>query len=615
MSLHKLPVLLRLILFWMLLFTAGRMILLAVMYGMPGTGDLSGCGKSFLVGLRPDLSASAYLTAIPALLYLLACATAGKRWIRVFNIVNLLQVFLLVLIIMANAAIYKSWGTLLNTRAMSFLRDPEGIIASLSTLQLIIIPMVIALAYLMLIKTYRRWVAAEVPEERKKQGIYSLLCMACIPLMMRGGFQEIPINESAAYFSEKMPLNQLAANPAWNLSNSIHKSGLRQENPYRFMADDKAAALADRFICRETDTLRLLNSPQPNIVLIVLESWSADIIGALSNDSLTTPFFNDLCREGYLFSRIYSSGRRTDQMLPSILSGFPAQPQHSLARFDDKIARLPMLPRILAATGYDPSFIYGGELGFANMHSFLTHAGFKNITGKDDFRAAQMNSKWGAHDEYIFQKAIERAEQSRAPFFEMILTLSTHEPFEVPGAETAKGSSEQQQFRRAAHYTDQCLKTFFRMASQQPWYENTLFVLVADHGHHLPGGRNYYDPAGYHIPLLFTGPALRNDCKGKVNTGIGGQHEIANTLLQQCGLKDDAFPFGSSLIRNWPSATAYLNFDEGFGIVGNEKKFVYLFGEREYIKSFTTADINRDTAFVRTGQAFLQRMFGKFISL
>lgn len=615
MNLHKLPVLFRLLLYWMLLFSMGRLILLAVMSGMPGTGDLSGCSQSFLVGLRPDLSATAYLTAIPAILYLLACATAGKRWIRLFNLVNLLQLFLLVLIILANAAIYKGWGTLLNARALSFLQDPEGIMASLSTVQLISIPLLLIVVYASLVKTYHHLVAAEVPEERKKQGLYSLLMLACIPLMMRGGFQEIPINESAAYFSEKMPLNQLAANPAWNLSNSLHKSGIRQENPYRFLPPATAEKLAHRFICRETDTLQLLTTHQPNIVLIVLESWSADIIGALSNDSLTTPFFNTLCKKGYLFRGIYSSGRRTDQMLPSILSGFPAQPQHSLARFDDKIAQLPMLPRTLAATGYDPCFIYGGELGFANMQSFLTQAGFKDIIGKDDFAAAQMNSKWGAHDAYIFQKAITQAGQRGRPFFQLILTLSTHEPFEVPGAEATPGLTDQQRFRRAARYTDQCLKRYFRMASEQPWYENTLFVLVADHGHHLPGGRNYYDPAGYHIPLLFTGPALRNNCKGKVNAGIGGQHEIANTLLQQCGLKDDAFSFGSSLIRNCPSATAYLNFDEGFGIVGKEKTFVYLFGEREYVKSFTSADITRDTVFIQTGQAYLQRMFGKFLSL
>lgn len=607
--------LIRLFLFWLVLFTLARTALLVLMTTMPGTGNLEGFPFSFLYGLRTDLSAISYLLAIPTMLFFIASLSKNKIWAKVLNGINILLIYVSLLLILSNLGVYKGWGTLINARAISFIQDPAGIIASLSTIQLtgLIITVVVLFGVAGIL--YYRYFAFNISSTKKSQAAYGLFILALLPVGMRGGFQEIPINESAAYFSQKMPLNHLAANPLWNLANSINKSGLNTNNPYEYFDEQTAERLSNEFICHHTDTTRILQHTKPNIILIVLESWSADIIGPLSQDSLTTPYFNSLCKEGYLFSRIYSSGRRTDQMLPSILSGFPAPPQHSIARFNDKLPRLPMLSTALKQAGYETSFIYGGELGFANMHSFLLQANFNRITGKNDFPAAQMNSKWGAHDEYIFEKAIQQAKGSSPPFFQMILTLSTHEPFEVPGISSEKTLNERQKFRQAAGYTDRCLREYFKSVSTQPWYNNTLFILVADHGHHLPGGRNYFDPEGYHIPLLFLGPSLQPEMRGKTNTGIGGQHEIANTILTQIQLNDSAFRLGSSLIRSCGNAAAYLNFDEAFGVISDRKQFVYLFGEKQYVSQYSTEGIAQDSSYTNQGKAYLQTIYRRFLDL
>lgn len=193
----------------------------------------------------------------------------------------------------------------------------------------------------------------------------------------------------------------------------------------------------------------------------MLESWTADIIEPMGGLSGVSPFFSELCKDGLLFTGVYSSGFRTDQAMVSVISGFPAQPNKSIIRFPDKTQKLPALSRTFRDAGYHTSFFYGGELGFANMKSYLLSSGFEHITGKDFFPDNAMNSKWGAHDGIVLQHQLKVLDTVAEPFFSVLLTLSTHEPFEVPVQTPYNGSSEAELFKKAAWYTDACLKTFF----------------------------------------------------------------------------------------------------------------------------------------------------------
>lgn len=272
-----------------------------------------------------------------------------------------------------------------------------------------------------------------------------------------------------------------------------------------------------------------------------------------------------------------------------------------------------MLGKSLSRSGYETSFIYGGELEFANMRTFLTEAGFRQIIGEEAFSEEEMNSKWGAHDEFIFHKALAEINRYRSPFFQMILTLSTHEPFEVPGT-TGNMKTEQEKFLNAARYTDRCLQEYFESARKTAWYANTLFILVADHGHAVPKSRNYYDPQCYHIPLLFTGPVLEDSLAGKTNDQYGGQHEIPNTLLSQLGLSDSSYRFGSSLTKLNRTQPVYLNYDDGIGVISSEQSYVYLFGEKKEIAAYTHLRNQNDTLMAKKGKAFLQQLYATFLS-
>jgi phosphoglycerol transferase MdoB-like AlkP superfamily enzyme len=600
----------------MSLFTIARVLFLTLLPVYFPQLSLEGWAWSLIYGLRLDLSASSYLLTLPLLLWIIATLAKKKAIFSIAHFINKIFLFLLFAIFIGNLVIYQAWGTMLNARAVRFIADPEGIIASASTTELIIIPLLLITGCYLLHRVYNRIFARyQLPETAKEILFPGFIIAAFLPLGMRGGFQEIPINESASYYSETMQLNHAATNPAWYLMNSINKSGFLEKHPYRYFPDEQLTEILKKNDCNTSTTDTLLTTNRPNIVLIVLESWSADLIHHLGGEKNITPFFDTLCDNGILFTRIYSSGRRTDQMFPSVISGFPSPPNHSLSRFSDKITKLPMLSKDFRNAGYHTRFFYGGELGFANMNSFLLAAGFETIIGEKEFSADQKNSKWGAHDEYLFEKVNSTLATTPTPFFSMILTLSTHEPFEVPGSELPASSDLPQKFKNAASYTDQCLQNFFIKARKTEWYKNTLFVLVADHGHPVPAGRMYHDPECYHIPLLLYGNVIKTENQGKTYPSTGGQHEIPNTLLQLTGLSDTAYTLGSTLFRKCDDHAIYLNYDDGLGWISNNQRMVYLFGEDKIVPTYSQLKQPVDSSYLYTGKAYLQQLYNRFLAL
>lgn len=605
----------KLLFFWMLLFLVARILFLIFLFTTTSQHDLSQWPLSLVYGLRLDASTTGYLMTLPLILWTTYLFTKMKILLRSIVLLQGILLFLIIGIIIGNIGIYAAWGTMINARALAFLQDPSGIIASQTTFELISRLAIWLVLTFSLLAFFKRKVLNLNEDTDKKKALFSaVFFLLLIPVGIRGGLQEIPINESASSYSEVIPLNHAATNPAWYLLNNISKSGLNNKNPYVYFPDSIATHYFHQHIERESSFIKILKTNRPNIVFITLESWTADIIGPLnaSSQENITPFFSSLCDSGLLFSNIYSSGRRTDQMLPSILCGFPAPPNHSVSRFSDKLQQLPFLSKDLEKAGYLPSFFYGGELGFANMNTFLIQAGFKSISGKDDYQPEQIYSKWGAHDEHLFNKVLSELEQKKVPFFTMMLTLSTHEPFDIPGEKKFGEKTESDKFKNSAYYTDQCLKKFFEAARHTKWYSNTLFILVADHGHNLPLKRDYYDPAAYRIPLLWYGNPLKNEYRGTQRSHHGGQHEIAYSLLQQLGLKTSDYSYSNSLFSEGKEKGVYINYDSGYGWKEGENQIVYLFAEKKYL-AYT--QISSDSVSLLRGQSFLQKLYQGFLDL
>ncbi|MFM7078430.1 MAG: LTA synthase family protein, partial [Bacteroidota bacterium] len=460
----------------------------------------------FWHGIRLDLSAACYLFVIPLLCIPFLGGAIHHVAVKTIERYEQVLVAVCTLLFTTSVVIFKYWGTLLNVRALEFAMYPKEMLASVSNVQILVIVSAL-LSMWMLMERIRKRIFSNILATTTTRTFKNVIgFMVLLPITItgiRGGWTLIPVNEASAAYSSDNRLNSIALNPLWYLGNNMYRAGINERNPFATMDSEQAKQFSEALVQDNGDPIRVsANKTQNvNVVLILLESWTSDIIEPLGGETGVTPFFSSLSEEGLLFTQTYSSGFRTDQGLTSVLSGFPAIPDKSIIKFVDKTNKLPSLGRSFAANGYENRFYYGGELGFANMNNYLLQSGFEKRIDIDDFEKDQLNSKWGAHDQFVFDRMLNDLNKSREPFFSVMLTLSTHEPFEAPKPTPFGAVGESNKFKGSAWYTDQCLKDFFNQASKQPWYEKTLFVLVADHGHRLPLNRDYLDPGCRRIPV------------------------------------------------------------------------------------------------------------------
>jgi phosphoglycerol transferase MdoB-like AlkP superfamily enzyme len=196
------------------------------------------------------------------------------------------------------------------------------------------------------------------------------------------------------------------------------------------------------------------------------------------------------------------------------------------------------------------------------MKSYFLQQGFDKIIDKNDFDAADMNSKWGAHDHVVLNRFLSDLDKQKQPFFSTLFTLSSHEPFEVPVKTVIEGNDPEHLFLNAHHYTDASIGNFIAAAKTRPWWKNTLLIIIADHGHPLPETRKD-KPAEFHIPMLWLGGALK--MKSIRIDSLASQTDLAATLLNQVHLPSQAFSWSNDIFRKDRKAFAYFAFNNGLG--------------------------------------------------
>jgi phosphoglycerol transferase MdoB-like AlkP superfamily enzyme len=379
---------------------------------------------------------------------------------------------------------------------------------------------------------------------------------------IRGGFGVAPINAGAVYFSNKMFLNHTAINAVWNVGTSAFAQR-PVKNPYIFGDLAVAKNIVDSLDVKTGKTEKVLNTDRPDIMIIVLESFSGYLIGPLGGDSLVTPNMNRYAKEGILFSEFYASGTRTDKAMPAILNGYPAQPAQSIIKEPKKSQSLPSLVKILIENGYHSSFWYGGEINFANFNSFVIGSGFHDIITKNNFDPVTYNAKWGVHDHVLFKTLKDSMSVIREPFLKVVLTLSSHEPFDVPMAPVFSGSDDKTKYKNSVYYADNALGSFLDWAKETNWWKNALIIMVADHCARFPEVPNY-EPDVFRIPMLWVGGAVEK--KGLRIEKLGSQVDIPLTILNQLGIAG-SFPFAKDMFSDKAKSFAFYTYNEGFGFI------------------------------------------------
>jgi phosphoglycerol transferase MdoB-like AlkP superfamily enzyme len=292
--------------------------------------------------------------------------------------------------------------------------------------------------------------------------------------------------------------------------------------------------------------------------------------------------------------------------MPAILDGYPAQPAQSIIKEPKKSQSLPSLVKILIDNGYHSSFWYGGEINFANFNSFVIGSGFHDIITKDNFDPVNYNSKWGVHDHLLFQALKDSMKTVKEPFFKVILTLSSHEPFDVPMEPVFKGSDDMTKYKNSVYYTDKTLGSFLDWAKSTDWWNNVLVIMVADHAARISSDMPNYKKNVFKIPMLWVGGALSK--RGIRIEKLGGQVDIPSTLLDQLGIAS-SFPFAKDLLSDQSKSFAFYTYNEGFGFLTDSSAVSF------DLKSKMTVlrEGKNPESAERKGKAYLQVLFNDYV--
>ena len=567
----------RYFLFWLLFFGLSRVLFLGYQHSATAKLTWPTILSTFGYGLRLDASAAAYVCIVPFVLFIVGSLLPRLPLQKMLSGYSLGIGLVLALLITADLELYRAWGFRLDDTPLQYLSSPKEMAASAGSapLGLLLGALVGLLAVGWVL--YKWMVGPLWPLSawvgRGRAALAGVLYGALLVVPLRGGTQQIPVNQSDVYFSRTVFANHAALNAPWNLMSALVLRAAERP-PQPFMPDSTARRLVASLYplavgasVPADSSASILAEARPNVLFIILESFTAKLVGSVGGERGVTPTLDSLARTGVLFDHIYAAGDRSQKGLVALLSGYPNQPTTSIIKFPRKNEHLPHLCRSLATAGYHSHYYYGGELAFANMKSYLQTAGYDQFTERADFATADQNSKWGAHDGALFNRLLGDLYQQPQPFFVTAFTLSSHEPFDVPMAPKFPGSDEAALFRNSVHYTDYTLGQFLREAKKQPWYAHTLLVLVADHGHQQPGNSVNQDPTKFHIPLLLAGGALRPEARGRVVRTIGSQTDVAATLLQQLRLPATAFHWSRNLLAAHPMPFAYYCYNNGFGAV------------------------------------------------
>ena len=277
---------------------------------------------------------------------------------------------------------------------------------------------------------------------------------------------------------------------------------------------------------------------------------------------------DEFAKEGILFTHFYANSFRTDRGLVSIISGYPAQPTTSIMKYTRKTQSLPSIPASPKKAGYDLQYYYGGDADFTNMRSYLVSTGIEKIVSQNDFPVSERLSKWGVHDHILFHRILTdlKTEPQQEPFFKILQTSSSHEPFEVPYSKLSNAKLN------AFAYTDSCAGDFVRQLKETPLWKNSVVLFVPDHLGVYPESIDHLSPERYTIPLILTGGAVKEPQR---ITAYGSQIDIAATLLAQLGLPHDDFTFSKNILNPSSPHFAFFTFPNIFGMVTADNEVVF----------------------------------------
>ncbi|MGV8844795.1 MAG: LTA synthase family protein [Pseudomonas sp.] len=584
----------------LLLYTLLRVALLVYNRELIGASPASVFVEAFYNGLRFDLRVVVY-ACIPLLLSLLSVRAMAARnlhrlWLTAFASITLF-------LGLAEMDFYREFHQRLNSLVFQYFQeDPSTVMSMLWNgfpvgrylLAWAVVTGLLAMLFkgLDLLSRPRlhavspSTAATAAPAWYWRTGTF-VVCLLVAVVAARGHVsQGPPLRWGDAYTTESMFANQLGLNGTLTLVSAAQASfGSHRDNAWQSTMSDTQALESvrkmlltpnDQLVDADTAAIRRDFTPPAegtlpirNVVVILLESFAGHFVGALGSPSNITPNFDKLAKEGLLFDRFFSNGTHTHQGMFASMACFPNLPSFEyLMRTPEGAHLFSGLPQLLGARGYDNLYVYNGNFQWDNQSGFFSNQGMTNFIGREDFvDPVFMDPTWGVSDQDMFDRgAAELANNygkpGKKPFYALLQSLSNHTPYALPAdlpVEAVTGHGSADEHLTAMRYTDWALGQFFDKARKEPYFKETLFVVVGDHGFGSDEQLTEMDLFRFNVPLLLIAPGIQ-DISGAVSHTAGTQIDIVPTIMGRLGGEVRHQCWGRDLLNLPPG-------DQGIGVI------------------------------------------------
>ena len=546
-----------------------------------------------LNGVRIDLSAIGYLLIIPALIHpwVMLNDKVSKQWLAILKLI-FVAIFIAVLFFeLATPAFINEYGFRPNRLFIEYLAYPNEVMKMLFNGHLF--TLVIVLSFLIVpIKLYWRLMNhvfarhQSTTQYRVAPSLMSFIVLVFIFVACaRGTVGHRPLNPSLVYFSTDPLINSLTLNSIYSVIHAYEQFGdeknaakLYGKMPQKELIEiiQQATQLEPQsFIASELPSLHkrlpVYQGKPKNLVIILEESLGAQFVSSLGGLPLT-PEIDKLTDEGWAFDNLYATGTRSVRGIEAVITGFTPTPARSVVKLGKSQQNFFTIASLLKENNYATQFIYGGESHFDNMKSFFLGNGFTDIVDFNDIDNPQFVASWGASDEDLFNQAdkeLTKLHNAEKPFFSFIFTSSNHDPFEVPEnittpphythTQLAQFDSKELARHKAIQYADFALGKFISKAKTQAYWQDTVFLIVADHDARASGS-DLVPINNFHIPgmILNSGKAPRRDDR------IVSQIDLAPTLLSLIGIENISPMLGHDLNDPKAAGRAMMQYADNF---------------------------------------------------
>ncbi|MCL1065720.1 LTA synthase family protein [Shewanella olleyana] len=543
--------------------------------------------------IRIDLSSIGYLATIGVFILILHVVARPKTELfqRVFTLYGSVVATVVIIVEASTPAFINQYDVRPNRLYIEYLDYPQEVFSMLVHGHLLAMLSTLLLATLTSVYSYRLLCRAFTqPQSLKKASNLSILMAALIICLFaaRGTLSHRPLNPALVYFSQDSLVNSLVLNSTYsvafalkNMGNEKSASNLYGTMPRQQIIDTvKKASYRKQFVAGNIPTLAhnkpFVSGVKKNLVIVLEESLGARFVGELGGLDIT-PELDKLYQQGWGFDNLYATGTRSVRGIEAITTGFTPSPSRSVVKLSKSQHNFFSLADVLSLEGYKTQFIYGGESHFDNMKSFFLGNGFNDIVDINHIENPQFISSWGVSDEDLFNQAdkeLTKLSNSTEPFFSLVFTSSNHDPFDIPKGKVSlpKGHNPENYKRDLAiKYADYALGKFINKAKTRSYWENTVFLVVADHDVRVFGSKPV-PLKSFHIPAVI----LNSGMKSKRDPRLVSQIDLPVTLMSLLGI-DQATPMlGFDLTKSYPVERAMMQYYDNFAYLENDRAVILM---------------------------------------